>query len=61
MSLKVTAIVELVEIRGQTLRFRIDCFDECDQIGSGFHERTRLAAAPASKGTSTGGIWSRVQ
>jgi fluoroacetyl-CoA thioesterase len=61
VSVKVTAIVELVEVRGQTLRFRIDCFDECDQIGTGFHERTVLAMAPAPKGASASGIWSHVQ
>lgn len=36
----VTATVELVEVKGRTLRFRVDCFDECGLIGSGFHERT---------------------
>lgn len=39
VSTKVTAIAELVEMKGGTLRFRVDFFDECDQIGSGFHER----------------------
>lgn len=38
--MNVTATVELVEVKGRTLRFRVDCFDECDRIGSGFHERT---------------------
>ena len=37
--IKVTAQVELVEVKGRTLRFRVDCYDECDLIGSGFHER----------------------
>ncbi len=37
---KLTAHVELVEVRGRTLRFRVDCYDACDLIGSGFHERT---------------------
>jgi len=40
MGMKVTAQVELVEVKGRTLRFRVDCYDECDLIGSGFHERT---------------------
>ncbi|HEY0265464.1 MAG TPA: hypothetical protein VGC16_01850 [Rhizomicrobium sp.] len=44
-SFKVTAIAELVEMNGRRLRFRVDCFDECDQIGSGFHERLLIAAA----------------
>jgi fluoroacetyl-CoA thioesterase len=37
---KVTAQVELMEVKGRTLRFRVDCYDECGLIGSGFHERT---------------------
>lgn len=37
---KVTAQVELVEVKGRILRFRVDCYDACDLIGSGFHERT---------------------
>jgi fluoroacetyl-CoA thioesterase len=36
----VTAQVELIEVKGRTLRFRVDCFDACGLIGSGFHERT---------------------
>jgi fluoroacetyl-CoA thioesterase len=40
LGMKVTAQVELVEIKGRTLRFRVDCYDACDLIGSGFHERT---------------------
>ena len=40
MGMKVTAQVELVEVKGRTFRFRVDCYDECDLIGSGFHERT---------------------
>ena len=39
VGMNVTATVELVEVNGRTLRFRVDCFDECDRIGSGFHER----------------------
>lgn len=38
--MKVTARVELIKIVGRTLRFRVDCYDECDLIGSGIHERT---------------------
>lgn len=40
MGTKVTAQVELVEVKSRTLRFRVDCYDDCDLIGSGFHERT---------------------
>jgi fluoroacetyl-CoA thioesterase len=36
----VTAHVELIEVKGRTLRFRVDCYDECGLIGSGFHERS---------------------
>ena len=39
MSKKVTAEVKLVEVKGGALRFRVDCYDECDLIGSGVHER----------------------
>jgi fluoroacetyl-CoA thioesterase len=42
---KITAQVELVEVKGRTLRFRVDCYDECDLIGSGFHERTVIDTA----------------
>lgn len=38
--IKVTARVELVDVKDRTLRFRVDCYDACDLIGSGFHERT---------------------
>ena len=38
--MKVSARVELMEVKGRTLRFRVDCYDECGLIGSGFHERT---------------------
>jgi fluoroacetyl-CoA thioesterase len=39
MGIKVTATAELIEVKEHTLRFRVDCYDECDLIGSGFHER----------------------
>lgn len=42
MGMKVTAQVELMEVKGRTLRFRVDCYDECGLIGSGFHERTMI-------------------
>ena len=35
----VTAAVELVEIEGRRLRFRVSCRDEAEPIGEGFHER----------------------
>ena len=40
IGMKVTAEVELVEINGRTLRFKVACRDETDPIGEGFHERT---------------------
>jgi predicted thioesterase len=39
MSMKIIATAELIEVREETLRFRVDCYDECGLIGSGFHER----------------------
>jgi fluoroacetyl-CoA thioesterase len=38
--MKATARVELIEVKDRILRFRVDCYDECDLIGWGFHERT---------------------
>ena len=35
----VTADIELVEIDGRRLRFKVACRDEADVIGDGFHER----------------------
>ena len=40
VGMKVTAEVELVSIDGRILRFKVDCRDEKDPIGEGFHERT---------------------
>jgi fluoroacetyl-CoA thioesterase len=37
--MKVTAEVELIEVGGRRLRFRVECRDEKDVIGAGFHER----------------------
>src|SRR5262245_5454660 len=39
IGMKVTAEVELVEIDGRRLRFKVACRDEADLIGEGFHER----------------------
>ncbi len=39
VGMKVTAEVELVEVRGRRLRFKVSCRDEKDLIGEGFHER----------------------
>ncbi len=40
--MRVEAAVELVEVKGRVLRFRVDCYDECGLIGSGFHERAMI-------------------
>jgi fluoroacetyl-CoA thioesterase len=34
-----TADVELVAVERRRLRFKIDCRDEAELIGAGFHER----------------------
>jgi fluoroacetyl-CoA thioesterase len=39
IGMTVTAEVELVEINGRALRFKVACRDEKDPIGDGFHER----------------------
>jgi predicted thioesterase len=43
--MKITATVELIKVTGRMLRFRVDCYDECDLIGSGIHERTVIDRA----------------
>jgi len=40
VGMTVTAEVELVEIQGRKLRFKVSCRDDVDLIGDGFHERT---------------------
>jgi fluoroacetyl-CoA thioesterase len=56
IGMAVTAEVELIEIDGRRLRFKVSCRDEAEPIGEGFHERTiidyerfmaRLARKPA--------------
>ncbi len=39
VGMRVTAEVELIEIRERRLRFKVRCRDEKDIIGEGFHER----------------------
>ena len=39
IGMRVTAEVELLSFDGRTLRFKVACRDEKDQIGDGFHER----------------------
>jgi fluoroacetyl-CoA thioesterase len=39
VGLTLTAEVELIEIEGRRLRFKVSCRDDVDVIGAGFHER----------------------
>ena len=39
VGMKATAAIELLEVAGRKLRFRVACRDERDEIGAGFHER----------------------
>lgn len=39
VGMTVTAEVELVAVEGRRLRFKVDCRDEVEPIGAGFHER----------------------
>jgi fluoroacetyl-CoA thioesterase len=39
IGMNVTAEIELVEIDGRRLRFKVSCRDEAEPIGEGFHER----------------------
>jgi fluoroacetyl-CoA thioesterase len=40
IGMNVTAEIELIEIDGRRLRFKVGCRDEAEPIGEGFHERT---------------------
>src|SRR5687768_7556952 len=39
VGMKATAAIELVAMEGRKLRFKVECRDERDAIGAGFHER----------------------
>ena len=39
VGMKATAAIELVAMEGRRLRFKVECRDERDTIGAGFHER----------------------
>lgn len=45
IGMMVTAQVELVQIQGRKLRFRVSCRDEAGLIGEGFHERCVVSSA----------------
>src|SRR5437660_2719810 len=39
IGMQVTAEIELTEIDGRRLRFKVSCYDEREPIGEGLHER----------------------
>lgn len=43
--MRVTAQVKLVAGEGRALRFKMECRDEKEIIGTGFHERTVIDPA----------------
>jgi len=45
IGMTVTAEVELIEIDGRKLRFKVSCRDDRDLIGEGFHERVVIDSA----------------
>jgi len=45
IGMTVTAQVELVQIQGRKLRFKVSCRDDVDLIGEGFHERFIIEGA----------------
>ena len=45
VGMKATATIELVERDGRTLRFKVTCHDERDEISAGFHERVVIDQA----------------
>lgn len=45
VGMTVTAAVELVAVEGKRLRFKVECRDDAEAIGSGQHERFIIDAA----------------
>ncbi|HEX7199784.1 MAG TPA: thioesterase family protein [Dongiaceae bacterium] len=45
VGMRVTAEVELVAVEGRRLRFKVECRDEQEIIGAGFHERAIIEEA----------------
>jgi fluoroacetyl-CoA thioesterase len=43
--MRVTAQVKLVAIEDRKLRFKVECWDEREIIGTGFHERAVIDPA----------------
>jgi fluoroacetyl-CoA thioesterase len=42
VGMQVTAEIELVEVEGRRIRFKVLCHDEAETIGEGFHERVLI-------------------
>jgi fluoroacetyl-CoA thioesterase len=53
MGMRVTAQVELVALEGRKLRFKLECQDEKEIIGTGFHERAVIDPARFLPGEKT--------
>jgi fluoroacetyl-CoA thioesterase len=45
VGMQVTAEVELVAVEGRRLRFKVECRDEVETIGTGMHDRAIIDAA----------------
>jgi fluoroacetyl-CoA thioesterase len=45
VGMRATASIELTEMEGRKLRFKVNCRDERDEIGVGFHERVVIDGA----------------
>jgi fluoroacetyl-CoA thioesterase len=45
VGMRATASIELTEMEGRKLRFKVNCRDERDEIGAGFHERVVIDGA----------------
>jgi fluoroacetyl-CoA thioesterase len=44
IGMRVGAEVELIALEGRRLRFRVECRDEAELVGAGFHERAIVDA-----------------
>ncbi len=53
IGMRVTADVELIAVEGRKLRYRVECRDETDVIGIGFHERAIIEVAKFNLRLST--------
>lgn len=60
VGMKVSARVELVQVEGRKLRFKVECLDDSEVIGRGFHDRViidqaRFTSKAAEKRAKTTG------